>query len=89
MSYRNDHAAAVARAAALERDLRRARSQAAAAERRAAAAERQARQQAPTGPALPAAAGTATDPVGFTVAVLLAVLLLSIAVATLVAGAAR
>ena len=33
MSYRNDHAAAVARAAALERDLRRARSQAAAAER--------------------------------------------------------
>lgn len=89
MSYRNDHAAAVARAAALERDLRRARHQAAAAERRAAAAERRARQQAPTGPALPAPAGTADDPVGFTVVVLLAVLLLSIAVATLIAGAAR
>ncbi|MBL8627718.1 MAG: hypothetical protein JNK64_40915 [Myxococcales bacterium] len=89
MSYRNDHAAAVARAAALERDLRRARDQAAAAERRAAAAERRARQQAPTGPALPAPAAPADDPVGFTVAVLLAVLLLSIAVATLIGGAAR
>ena len=42
MAHRDDHAAALARAAALERDLKRARTRADRAERRATDAERRA-----------------------------------------------
>ena len=42
MAHRDDHQAALARAAALERDLRRERKRAATAERRAATAEQRA-----------------------------------------------
>lgn len=65
MVHRNDHAAALERAAALDRELKRARTRAdradrraAEAERRAGDAERRAQQRAaepvPTGPRSPA-----------------------------------